>query len=220
MNTVEIMNLWILVCSLIGSIYGFYQFFRPKKAVYLQLIASGVGCILFARLFQFIHLAAKGDLRDGFHVGMLGIIASFLFFLTANYGQMDGLVDDRTKAFRRIRIRSLFLPFLILLLYGWFFFTVKNTELRVVIGVVACFIMLCTYYNYKHVIIYDVELGIVKPLRFYNNLVIAYAVLTMLEFIGLYAEITPLYIVACAGIGIAALLLLPVLKGGVDQWTI
>ena len=220
MTIEEIMNLWILICSLIGSIYGFYRFFRPKKAVYLQLIASGVGCILVARFFQFIHLAVKGDLCDGFHVGMLGIIASFLFFLTANYGQMDGLVDDRTKAFRRTRIRSLFLPFLILLLYGWFFFVVKNTELRVVIGVVACFIMICTYYNFKHVIIFDVELGIVKPLRFYNNLVIAYAVLTMLEFIGLYADITPLYIVACAGIGIVAILLLPVLKGGVDQWTI
>ena len=220
MDIEEIMNLWILVCSLIGSVYGFYCFFRPKKAAYLQLIASGVGCILFARLFQFIHLAAKGVLGEGFHIGMIGIIASFLFFLTANYGQIDGLVDDRSKAFRPTRIRALIAPAVILILYAVFFILVENLELRIVIGVVAFFIMLCTYYNFKHVIIYDVELGIVTPLKKYNALVIAYAVFTMAEFIGLYAHITPLYIVACAGIGIAAILLLPVLKGGVDKWTI
>ncbi len=220
MDIEMIMNLWVLLCSLFGSIYGLCLFFRPGKAVYLQLVASGVGCILLARLFQFVYLAAKGDLNTGFHVGMIGIIASFLFFLTANYGQIDGLVDDRTKAFRRTRIRAFLLPLLILVLYGWFFFAVESIELRAVIGVVAFFSMICTYYNFKHVIIYDVDLGIVKPLRRYNILVIVYAVLTMLEFIGLYGGITPLYIVACAGIGITAVLLLPMLKGGVEQWTI
>ncbi len=220
MDIEEIMNLWILVCSLIGSVYGFCQFFRPKKAVYLQLITSGVGCILFARLFQFIHLAAKGDIRDGFNIGMIGVIASFLFFLTANYGQIDGLVDDRSKAFRSTRIRALIVPAAILIIYAVFFFLVDSTELRIVVGVVTFIIMLCTYYNYKHVIIFDVELGIVRPLKKYNALVIAYAVFSMVEFIGLYAHIMPLYIVACAGIGIAAILLLPVLKGGVDKWTV
>ena len=220
MNIEKIMNLWVMICAAAGSMYGFYHFFRPKRAVYLQLITSGVGCILFARVFQFIHLAVKGSLRAGFHVGMLGVIASFMFFLTANYGQMDGLVDDRSKAFRKVRILALLMPFVIMLLYVWFCLTVDNTELRIVIGVATLFIMICAYYNFKHVIIYDVDMGIVKSLRFYNILVIAYALLTMLEFIGLYADIRPLYIAACTGIGIVALLLLPVLKGGVEKWTI
>ena len=214
------MNILIFICALIGSIYGVYNFFKEKKAMYLKLVACGVMSLMFSRLYQVIYLTTQGNLNSGFHIGLLGITGSFMFFFSANFGQMDGLVDDKTKAFRKTRIISLIAPLSILIVYLFFFIKVQNTELRIVWGVVTFFIMQCAYYSFKHIIIYDVCFGIIKSLRKYNALVLAYAFLSMLEAVGLYADIKPLYVASCVSIGIVAVTLLPVLKGGVQKWTI
>ena len=92
--------------------------------------------------------------------------------------------------------------------------------LKVVYGVVTLLIMQCAYFNFKHLIIFDVELGIVRCLRPYNALVLVYAAMSMLEPIGLYLGITPVYLLSCAVTAAIALALLPVVKGGFDKWAI
>lgn len=87
------MSVWMFVCALIGVLYGALSFFTGKSALYLKMIACGVGCQMFSRLFNLVYIVTQGKLPDGFHVGMLGLVGSFLFFLLANYGQMDALVD-------------------------------------------------------------------------------------------------------------------------------
>lgn len=213
-----IMNLWILICALGGSCYGFYRFYRPKKALFLKMIGGGVSCLMFTELFMVIYMATQGDFALGFHVGMLGIIGSFMFLLSANYGQMDGLVDNRSKKLRATRIKALAAPAVIILLYVLFCALVDPIDVRIPVGIVTAFIVPCSYYNFKHIIIYDVKLGIIRQLRLYNILALAYAVFTMLLFIGLYANIVPLYIVSCICIGLIAAAILPVLKRGVDKW--
>ena len=98
------LNLWICLCSLIGLGYGVKVFFKRSKALYLKMITFGVACIMYSRLFQVIYLITQGNLNRGFHVGIFGIVVSFMFFFSANYGQMDGLVDDRTDKFKATRI--------------------------------------------------------------------------------------------------------------------
>ena len=214
------MNLLILICSMFGTVYGLSKFFKKKKALYLKLVTCGVMNLMFARLYQVICLITHGALYKGFHIGILGIVGSFMFFFSANFGQIDGLVDDKTKAFRKVRLLSLAAPAVILLLYLFFCVKVDSTEIRIVYGVVTFFIMQCAYYNFKHIIIYDVDLGIVKCLKKYNILVLAFALLNMLEPIGLYLDVKPLYAVSCVGTAFVAAALLPVLKGGVEKWTI
>ena len=213
-----IMNLWMLVCSLGGTIYGFYRFYRPKKALFLKMVVAGVSCLMFTELFMVIYMATQGDLEPGINVGMLGMIGSFMFLLSANYGQMDGLVDNKSKELRPTRIKALAAPIVIILLYILFCVLVTPIKVRIPVGIVTAFIVPCSYYNFKHIIIYDVKLGIIRLLRPYNILALAYAVLTMLYFIGLYANITPLYIVSCVGIGLIAAAIIPLLKRGVDKW--
>ena len=220
MKTDLAMNLLIFICSLYGTIYGLSKFFRKKKALYLKLVTCGVMSVMFSRLCQVIVLTTQGNLNSGFHIGLLGITGSFMFFFSANFGQMDGLVDDKTKAFRKTRIISLIAPLSVLIIYLLFFMKVHNTELRIVWGIVTFFIMQCAYYSFKHIIIYDVDFGIIKSLRKYNALVLAYAFLSMLEAVGLYIDIKPLYVASCVSIGIVAVTLLPVLKGGAQKWTI
>ena len=219
-NIVLMINGWILPCALIGMIYGIYHFFRPHKALYLQLITCGVGCLMFARLFYVIYMLTQGELNHGFHIGMLGIMGSFMFFLSANYGQMDGLVDDRTKTFRATRIKALFVPVLLACLYAVFYLKIETNEIRAAVGLLMLFILPCSYYNFKHVIIYDVDLGIISQLRKYNILAVVYAFLSVLELMGQYMEIRPLYIASGIGVGIICAVIIPVVKGGADKWTI
>lgn len=219
MNLILILNLWIFICSLIGSIYGIYHFY-VKRSLFTQMATCSILCLMFARLFQVVYLIAQGNLNIGFHVGILGIIGSFMFLFSASYGQLDSLVDDGSRSFLKIRILSLTAPLIILLTYIYLYLNVSSIELRIVWAIVALFIMQCSYYNFKHIIIYDVEYGIIYVIKKYNILALIYALLTMLEAIGLYTNIIPLYIASCIGIGIVALILLPILKGGVAKWSL
>ena len=79
------------------------------------MVTCAVMCIMIARLFYIIYLVTQGSMLPGFHIGMLGMIGSFQFLFSANYGQMDGLVDDGTDAFRMTRIKAFLVPALILL---------------------------------------------------------------------------------------------------------
>ena len=214
------MNLWILLCSLVGSIYGVYYFFRKGKALYLQMITASVICLLFARLFQVVHIVAERDLSTNFYIGLLGTAGSFMFLFSANYGQMDSLVDDKSARFRKTRIISTISSIAITLLYVLFYMTAEGENVKYAVGITTIFMAMSVYYNFKHIIIYDVELGIVKQIKKYNIVAVVYTFLTMFSFIGEYCNVPILYIISCIGIGVCAAAIIPVLKGGVDKWTI
>jgi len=220
MDPVLIMNLYLFLCALAGSVYGIVRILGRKKALYLRMVTLGVLCMTLSRLYQVVFLLTQGSLREGFHVGVLGTVGSFMFLFSANFGQMDSLVDDGTARFRRVRLLSFAAPAFILALYLVFLLPGSRLEPRIVQGVVTLFIMQCAYFSFKHLIIYDVDLGIIQCLRGYNALVLAYCVLSMLEMIGLTRNVRPLYYAACALIGVFAVVLLPILKKGAEKWTI
>ena len=219
-TNVTLMSFIVFVLSMIGYAYGTHFFLVKRKALYTQMITAAVGCFMFSSLFEFLFLLAHKQAIVGFHVGMIGVIGGFFFFFTANYGQMDGLVDDRSNKFLKTRLIALIDPIVIIALYVVFFILVKNTELRVVIGIVAMFIATSGYYNFKHIIIYDVELGIVDQIRLYNVLASVSGVLAMLRYIGQYAKINWLYYASSIAVAIVIMLITPVLKKGVMRWTI
>ena len=107
----------------IGFVYGPYRFFRDESALYVRMIIFSVGCAMFWRLFETLQYLVNGEIGSGFHVGMLGIIGSFMFLFSANYGQMGSVVDDRSAKFRKTRIISLAAPVALLVLCGTVFVT-------------------------------------------------------------------------------------------------
>lgn len=220
MNLIFIMSAWMFICALIGAIYGAVNFLAGKSALYLKMIACGVGCQMFSRLFNLVYIATQGEFKGGFNVGMLGMVGSFLFFLSANYGQMDSLVDDGTKAFRATRLKALIVPVLLVVMYMVFFFRMPDTGVRLAVGVVTAFMLPCAYYHFKHIIIYDVEMGIIRQVRAYNILAVVYAFLVLLEYIAGYLSVSWLYVVSCISVGLVTVAIIPVLKGGAGKWTL
>ena len=214
------LSLALTICAAIGFAYGLLRFFRGKSALYVRMIIFAVGCAMLGRLFETLQFLVHGQLYNGFHVGMLGIIGSFLFLFSANYGQMDSIVDDGSREFRFVRIVSFIAP--IVIIASWIVVLLIDgfTERTAALGVQTLSIALAAYYHLKHLIIKDVDYGLIRSIRSYNLLALIYALLCAAEmqttsFNVPSVWITAVYVLQC----VVLLAFVPVLERGVKKWT-
>ena len=221
MKLILITNIIICICAFIGFIYGIVKFFKPRKAVYAQMITLAVGCVAFGRLYQVVRLLTGGDMFNGFQLGVFGVIGSLLFLFSANFGAMDSLADDRSREFIKYRLISLAAPVSALVLYIIFvWFTDLPRSVKIASALVTVFVMQASYFHLKHLIFPDVDLGIIKCLRRYNLLALIYTFLCMAEMvvIGLGNE-TGILIV---GVLIGSVMIGVIISAerGIKKWTI
>ena len=213
-------NLAMFICMAVSFTYGVVRFFKKGKALYLQMIVGGLGCMMLGRAFQFITLLTRGSLPTGFHIGTLGIVGGFIFFLSANYGQMDRLLDDGAKENRKYRLFGLLAPIAMAGIYCLIFLFNVSTESIIVYAVMTVIIMFASYFNLKHFIFPDVEFGIIRSIRGYNLIALLLAVLSVGEIIlMLWGQMIPLLILYVA-ICTVSIAIVPILEKGVKKWTI
>ena len=214
------LSLALTICAGIGFGYGLYRFFRDESALYVRMITFGVGCAMLGRLFETLLILVNGSLTSGFHVGMLGIIGSFLFLFSANFGQMDSIVDDGSKRFRKTRLISFAAPLVIAAVFCLIAVTKGLNKTTIPLGVETLFIALASYYHLKHLIIEDVSFGLIKAIRSYNLLSLVYAVLCMAEMFVRSFNLPVFCTVIVNALQFVLLLaFVPVLERGVKKWT-
>ena len=214
------LSLALTVAAAVGFGYGLFRFFRDESALYVRMIIFGVGCAMLGRLFETLLILVNGNLENGFHVGMLGIIGSFLFFFSANFGQMDSIVDDGSKKYLKTRLISFVAPLVIIAV--WVLIAVSKGVNRTTIplGVETLFIALASYYHFKHLIIQDISFGLIKAIRSYNLLSLIYALLCMAEMLVKSFNIPDFCIIIVNSLQFVLLLaFVPVLERGVKKWT-
>lgn len=210
------LSLALTISAGIGFVYGLFRFFRNESALYIRMIVFGVGCAMLGRLFATLLYLVNGELFPGFNVGMLGIIGSFLFFFSANFGQMDSVVDDGSPKFRKARIIALAAPLTVVILWCIIFAVYGFNETTISVGIEALFLAMASYYHLKHLIIEDVGSGLVKSIRSYNLLALVYAALCLSEVL-VEGFVLPLIvtILECA----VLIAFIPVLERGMKKWT-
>ena len=214
------LSLALTVAAGVGFGYGLFRFFRDESALYVRMIIFGVGCAMLGRLFETLLILVDGSLRSGFHVGMLGIIGSFLFFFSANFGQMDSIVDDGSKKFLKTRLISFVAPLVIIAV--WVFIAINRgvNKTTIPLGVETLFIALASYYHFKHLIIQDISFGLIKAIRSYNLLSLIYALLCMAEMLVKSFNLPDFCIITVNSLQFVLLLaFVPVLERGVKKWT-
>ncbi|MBQ6419503.1 MAG: hypothetical protein IJK02_00355 [Clostridia bacterium] len=214
------LSLALTICAGIGFGYGLYRFFRDESALYVRMIVFAVGCAMLGRLFETLLILVNGSLTNGFHVGMLGIIGSFLFLFSANFGQMDSIVDDGSKRFFKTRLISFSAPLVILAIWGAIAVSKGLNKTTIPLGVEALLIAQASYFHLKHLIIEDVSFGLIKAIRSYNLLSLVYAVLCMTEMLVKSFNI-PVFATVIVNVGqcVVLLVFIPVLERGVKKWT-
>ena len=135
-----------------------------------------------------------------------------------NAGMMDGLVDDRSESLRRYRLLALLAPLTVVLLYLPMLLGQLPALAKGIHGVVALFAAAAAYYNCKHAIIPDVDFGVVRCVRGYNLLALAYAALYTGSMTARACGAGTVMLLLSVLIGADVLLILPMLKRGIEQW--
>ncbi len=220
MNLILIANIITCICALIGFIYGIIKFFKPKKAVYPQMITLAVGCMAFGRLYQVVRLLTGGEILNSFQLGLFGIIGSLMFLFSANYGAIDSLADDGSKEFTKYRIVSVAAPLVAAALYFIFIFAADTAKLtKIIYGIITVFVMLASYFHLKHLIFPDVDFGVINCLKPYNLLALIYSFICMAEmiFLSLNSEIGILIVGVIMG-GLLIGIVISV-ERGIKKWT-
>ena len=206
--------------SLVGFLYGLFAFLMKKCGLYLKISAGALVCMMLARLLESVMHVSFFLVKYYFQIDILGFIGVFLFFLTANYGVMDSIADDKNRKNRIYRIIPLVAPLSFLGMYMVLLFSYIGIDLKISYGVLTAVIMLSSYYNLKFAIFPDVENGIISGLRIYNIMALLYGYLFVGELIA-YTYYWPVVsIVLSILMALDAAFMLPVLSRGVKKWTI
>ena len=217
-------DILLLLATLGTFIYGVKNFFKKGKAYYLQIVTMGMGCYAMGSFYHLCQSITTGDLADGFTAAYLGRIGFFLFLFTANYGQMDGLLDDRTPSLKKFRYIALIAPVTVALLYLPCVLAEMPYSTKISLSFLWIAAIFSSYFNFKHAIISDLGFGFVKAIRPYN---ICALILTFLELIlqvlwAYYVNDYILIVIMFVTIifSIVSVLTMVTLKRGVEAWKI
>ena len=174
MDKIDILCLWLtelipLCTTLFCFIYGLKKFFKKGKPLFLQSITMAMGSHTLGSIYHLCQTLTTETVLEGFTPAYLGRIGFFLFFITASYGQMDRIVDDGSKRYRKHRCLALLAPLGAILLY------VPNglmedlpTATKVSVLLVFLPALFSVYFNLKHAILPDCDFGFIKAIKPYN----------------------------------------------------
>lgn len=213
-----------LLTSLGTFVYGVKHFFKKGKAYYLQIVTMAMGCYAMGSLYHLCQSFTTGDLADGFTAAYLGRIGFFLFLFTANYGQMDGLLDDRTPTFKKYRYIALIAPAAAVLLYLPCLFADMPYSTKLSLSFIWVGAILSSYFNFKHAIISDLGFGFAKAIRPYNicALILTFTELLLQVFWAYYTVDYILIVVVLLTVvfSVMSVVTMVALRRGVEEWKI
>lgn len=209
-----------VVLSVLALVYGIYVIVTKKPPLYFQLIVAAVACYILGYLFDICEWLVSGVLSGGYMIGYFGFVGCFLFLLTASYGHMDGIIDDRTSRMKGARWLALVAPVLLAVLFVPNLFANISGTRKIVYAVSWVVGCLSSYFNLKHAIIPDMGFGFVQAIRPFNMAALSFtfSVLLHLTFWG-YGAWIPLTISGTM-IGASCLAMVITAERGLKHWII
>ena len=210
-------NLAVLASATFGFLTGI-RYLNTRKALYAGMIVQGMICVALGRMFQCALLLTGGSLTEHFQLGSLGGMGAFSFFFSANYGQIDSLVDGGERRFAKYRIIALAGPLCVAGMLVPVALSPAGLAFRISCVIVSCIIGVASYFHVKHLLVPDVDYGVVRCLRGYNALAVGLSVLSMLELIALAWNNEAMLYAAGAGLCIVTSALVPAMDRGVKKW--
>ena len=226
MELIDYICIWIaelvpLFAALFSFIYGLRHFFKKGKPLFLQSITMAMGCHALGSIYHICLMLTADEIFDGFTPAYLGRIGFFLFLIVASYGQMDRIVDDRSPVMKPSRYIALIAPICAALMYlpnGLMDDLPLGTKISVAFVWLPA--LISVYFNLKHAIIPDCDMGFIKAIRAYNILALClgFAELCCLTAWD-YLYNAPLVITTVA-FAVVCVMMMIAAKKGVEKWTI
>ncbi|MGN0614242.1 MAG: hypothetical protein ACI4JB_10145 [Porcipelethomonas sp.] len=157
-----------LVIEIIACVYGVRYFLKNRTALYFKLIVAGAGCFALGNLFVIVFLLVNQGFSDTFHLGYLGGIGCFSFLLSANFGQIDSIIDEGGRDNRKYRLLALIAPVIVGTAYVMVILSDAKTGMKAAACLTAIPCIFCSYFDLKHIIFPDMGTGFVKAIRLCN----------------------------------------------------
>lgn len=226
-NMINTIGMWVadivpFVATVVAFAYGVKNFFKKGKAFYLQIVTMAMGCYAMGSFYHLCQALTSDEVVDGFTAAYLGKIGFFLFLYTANYGQIDGLMDDGAPELKKTRRLALLAPLAVALLYIPCALTEMPVSTKITYALVWIAAMLSSYYNFKHAIISDFGYGFAKAIRPYNISATALIFIELLVHV-LWCNYDIAYgfvwiAIASVIFGVTSVITMVKLRKGVEAW--
>ena len=160
-----------LAVAALAVIWGMTACVRRKQPLFYKILLFGCASYLLGALFEACWVLVYRSPPQGFHIGYLGYMGAYFFLLSAYFGAIDRLADGGERVYRPYRLGALLAPLAVAALCGW-------SVVRA--GWAACLplllpaipVGLTLYFAVKHLILPDVDMGIIRVMRPYNACVI------------------------------------------------
>ena len=220
------MYYWISELVTLGGIItaliiGKNAWISPKGAWFPKFVAAGLGCMALGCLHDTVYLFVTGFYVDDIYIGHLGAVGCFLFLISASYGQLDGIFDDRSKENRKYRLLALLAPFAIMLVFIPSLCADHLSPAMKIEHFIGWLPMIvASYFNFKHAILPDGGYAFVKAVRPYNITATIFAFAEVV-YLTMYMLEKPQLVVICAVIlAVSACFMMFFAKKGAEKWTI
>ena len=217
MNSQIILEILYTVAAFIATLIGMFKYFRKKSPLFLQMVVCMMGCRFFNGLLDLLLVYSKMNM-DTFTVSSLVQLAQFLFLICANIGALDHLCDDGSKSNRKYRIIAALIPLLIYGVLIWYtIYDEFNAAEKFMLLIAVPVPLYSLYYHIKHLIIPDVEGGIIRTIRPFNAVCILNCVAFFAEYTFKYGSIY--WYVAVSIEVFVSIAIIPVLTHGIKKWS-
>jgi len=130
------------------------------------------------------------------------------------------LVDNRSKELTKYRVISFAAPLVVMAAYAYLFFKLDLMFEKVFFAFVFVIIAMSSYYSLKHIIIPDVEYGIIDSIRSYSVVALIMAAFYVENIVASKLDLEVLKITSCIGLCILYLAIIPIMERGSKKWTI
>lgn len=201
-------------------INGARLFFKKKKPMYFQLLTCAAGCFMLKALSEVV-TALCGGSELPVTVGLLGLFGCLFFLLSANYGQLDGIVDDRAEKSGRARALAFAAPLLLgAALITLLVLSNVGTFSVIVYAIVLVPLLPASYFNLKHLLLPIDPFGFLRATRLCNVTALLFCLLCVAQFAANVFLPEPWGAVVTAVSAADMFLLVLASEGGMKQWGI
>ena len=215
----------LIYLAMMGAafVYGALHLFKKGQPLYFQLYVMGCGCRFVERLIVFTTFICGFETANVSVGTFFGMFTMGMFVVSANYGTLDGIVDDkhdaRNKKARWIGMAVAAFNLAAVSVICYFYAVNVSLYTSVIILIAAAPAVVSSYFCTKHLFLPMDELGLLRATRPCNIIaVIVYAVGIVNNLIASFVGSEfALYCVRIAVYALPALLVIFAVKGA-KKW--
>lgn len=209
------MTIFRFIAGLLAAGTGFFLCSQRKQPLFFKILLFGCASFLLGAVFESCWTLVYREPPEGFHIGYLGYMGAYFFFMSAHYGAINRLADGGEKQYRPYRLVAILGPALAVILAVW---SISTHGLSLPLLLLTVPIAIELYFAIKHLLLPDVDMGIIKVMRPYNGCVI---LLCFAQLLSLMPGVpVMLHQIAAGMVCVLLVMLLPVAQMGVKKWYI